>query len=75
MPQDVESILAGAKKTLGEAEKKFPSASPMPATSQTPNEYSHAPYSLVPAARRATGIGAELKAKSEMVGKARQALK
>ena len=80
MPQDINTILAGAKKTLGEAEKKFPSA-PKPATSQTPNEYSHAPYSLVPAAKKAIaeagpgpGVGTELKEKAKMVANARKAL-
>jgi hypothetical protein len=68
MAQDVEAILAGAKKTLGEAEQKFPSP-PMPQP-QKPS------YSMVLPARKAeAGIGAELKAKGEMVQKGREALK
>lgn len=67
MAQDVATILANAKKTLSEAENKFPSSPSMP----QPDKPS---YSMAHDARKEPGLGAELKAKSEMVGKARKAL-
>lgn len=67
MAQDVATILANAKKVLGEAEEKFPSPSP-----PQPDKPS---YSLATAARKAPGIGDELKAKGQMVQKAKEALK
>jgi hypothetical protein len=66
MPQDIETTLANAKKVLGEAEQKFPSPSmPQP---QKPT------YSAAREARKAPSIGDELKAKGDMVQKAKQAL-
>ena len=59
MAQDVESILASAKKTLADADSKFPTPSaPQP---QKPS------YSMAAAARKAPSIGEELKAKGEMM--------
>lgn len=53
MGSSVNDILAGAKKALSDADNKFSSSSAKIATSDTPNEYSHAPYSLVGAAKNA----------------------
>lgn len=85
MASNISNILAGARKTLEKAkgftasvEKAAPSSSrPAPA-----HEYSHAPYSLVGAIKKATGneppagedIAAGLKARREMQEKAVKAL-
>lgn len=42
----VQSILAGAKKTLDQSEQKFPS-------SQAPHDYSEAPYKMAAQAKKA----------------------
>ena len=70
MPQNVDEILAGAKKTLAEAQTKFPS----PSSSKSP--LPQPSYAMVPPARReAAALGSELRAKGEMVQKAKEALK
>lgn len=55
MPQDVDAILAGAKKVAANAEAKFPSAgaSKVVTPPAKPNDYSHAPYTLASEARDA----------------------
>jgi hypothetical protein len=61
MGSSVNDILAGAKKTLSDADNKFPSSQAKIATSSTPNEYSHAPYSLVGSSvKKPLSEGAEL---------------
>jgi hypothetical protein len=60
-PSSVDTALANAKAALAHADAKFPRAAA-------------AAPAAKPAAPAAPSIGAELKAKSGMVGKARQAL-
>jgi hypothetical protein len=70
MPQSVDEILAGAKETLANANKAFPSSSPAPPQPQKPS------YTAAHAARKAVpSMGDELAAKGTMVDKAKQALK
>jgi hypothetical protein len=71
MPQSVDEILSGAKKTLVEAQSKFPS----PSSSKTAPSQSSS-YAMVPPIRKeVAALGAELRAKGEMVQKAKEALK
>jgi hypothetical protein len=66
MADDVNTILANAKKVLAEANDKFPSPSmPQP---QKPS------YNMAREARKAPSVGDELKAKKDMTDKAKQAL-
>lgn len=68
MAQDIGEILAGAKKTLSEAESKFPS-------SQAPKSEPAPSYTQAHEARKSpAGIGEELREKAKMVQKARTAL-
>lgn len=72
----VEDILASAKKTLSDANTKFPSVSPTPS-----HEFSDAPYSMANTLKKVgsaikghTGdqgesTGNELKAKTDMIKK------
>jgi hypothetical protein len=61
----VQSVLQQAQKTLDDANKKFPSASPTPQNPPAVHEYSAAPY----------GLAKELIEKKRMVDKGNQALK
>lgn len=65
MGQDVNEILANAKKTLADAQSKFPS--PVPSSSKPSYTQAHE-------ARNAPSLGDELKAKGEMVQKGKKAL-
>jgi hypothetical protein len=76
MPQSVEDILAKAKAVSQQAEQKFPSAGASAITGAGKAITAKPSYAQVPTARKAaSGIGAELKAKGEMVQKGRDALK
>ena len=75
--KSVEDILSGAKETLGKAEsfdksvRESPNV-PAPPISPIKHEYSNAPYAM--AKSKAPGLGEELKAKREMVDKAKKVL-
>jgi hypothetical protein len=73
--KSVEDILAGAKETLGKAESfdksvkgPAPEASAAPASAK--HEYSNAPYAMA----KSPTLKDELKAKGQMMDKAKKAL-
>ena len=74
--KSVEDILAGAKETLGKAESFDKSVKgPTPEAPAAPvapakHEYSNAPYAMA----KSPTIKDELKAKSQMLDKAKKAL-
>lgn len=67
MADDVNTILAGAKKTLAEAESKFPS-SQAPTTAPKPS------YTQAREERKTPSLGDELSEKARMVQNAKKAL-
>lgn len=68
MADDVNTILAGAKKTLAEAESKFPS-------SQAPTTAAPKPsYTQAREERKTPSLGDELSEKARMVQNAKKAL-